>query len=288
MGRPRPRFSPGYFRVGSTSTERPSPRFCARRRGRRGCASPPPRSLGALFRRGRRGRSPRSSRDNGPVRRDALLAGGGPQRSPIFLALVSPADKVVGRAAAGKDRLRLDVGARGDIAPCFAVGPVLLGGEPVQLARRKVGVHAAFVTQGYGEAGVGCAFGQFDHIELRIDRDGRPEQPEDLVDEMAAEVAQEAAGRAGLERYWVVEVHARMHPPEPAEAAVGDDLTQRLDVGVEAAVVEDPEHDALRLCRGVELAGALGATARRACRRSRAARHRWPRAPARAGSAAVS
>ena len=50
------------------------------------------------------------------LRRDPLLASGGPEGSPEILALVSPAGEVIDGAAAGKDCLGLDVGAGRDVA----------------------------------------------------------------------------------------------------------------------------------------------------------------------------
>lgn len=45
-----------------------------------------------------------------------------------------------------------------------------------------------------------------------------------------------------------------MHPPEPAEAALRDDLSQRANVGVEPSIMEHAENDALDLRGGVQLA----------------------------------
>ena len=58
--------------------------------------------------------------------------------------------------------------------------------------------------------------GQLDHVELGVDRHGGAEKPEHLVDDVTAEVAQEAAGRAGLER-----VRARRAPCASGGARAG-------------------------------------------------------------------
>ena len=56
---------------------------------------------------------------------------------------------------------------------------------------------------------------------------------------MAAEIAQEPARGAGLERMGIVEVHARVHAPKPAETAPVENLAQRENVRVPAPIVED-------------------------------------------------
>src|SRR4051794_36369367 len=142
------------------------------------------------------------------LRRYPLDAGCRPERSPELLAVMTPAFEVIDRALAGEYGLRLDVGAGCHVASAVAVRPELAHVQSVELARRDVRARAAFVTERHGEAGVRPASWQVHEVELGVDRRHGAEQPQHLIDEVAAEVAQQATGGPGLQRGRVVEIHA--------------------------------------------------------------------------------
>lgn len=140
----------------------------------------------------------------------------------------------------------------------LAVGAVFLCHQPVDLACLEVGADAACMVERQGETRVRAACRQVDHVELRVHGSNRAEEPEHLVDEVAAEITQEAAGRARVERRRFVEVHAGVDATEPAEAASVELAAQRTDVGVPAAVVKDGEDDPPLRGSACEIARGIG------------------------------
>ena len=88
------------------------------------------------------------------------------------------------------------------------------------------------------------------------------QEPDHLVDEVAAQVAKQPSARSGLERCRVVEVEAGVHPPQLPQPAAPDDGCEGADVGVPAPVVEHRQQQAGGFGRGRELTadgGAMGA-----------------------------
>ena len=113
--------------------------------------------------------------------------------------------------------------------------------EPFETAR------TARVAQSEGEACVGRPLRPFDHVHLCVGGKDGPEQPEHLVDEMAAQIAQKSADRAGLQRQRIVKIHARMQAPQSSEPAFVEHPLQGAYVGVHPAIVEHAQHHTLRL-----------------------------------------
>ena len=119
-------------------------------------------------------------------------------------------------------------------------------------------MRAVGVADGDGEARVRGAGGQLHKIEPSVDRDGWAEKEERLIDKMPAEVTQEAAGRASLQRFGFVEVQAGVYAPDLTKGAVGNDLAEGAEIGVPAAVLETPRTTPFAPCGAVEFSGRFG------------------------------
>ncbi len=108
------------------------------------------------------------------------------------------------------------------------------------------------------ETGIRWPLGQVDQIQMRTDRDHRPQKPQHLIDKMAAQIAQQPAVGAGLQCMGIVQIHPRMQPPQPAQPTAVQHPFQRADIGVASPVVKDGQHHALAPRRLVKLARGCG------------------------------
>ncbi|MCY1228269.1 hypothetical protein D9M72_405710 [compost metagenome] len=190
--------------------------------------------------------------------RYAELAGRRRQRSPAGLVLIAPRGRIARRAPARDGRNRLNVALLRDITAVGTEQPQFPRDQPVALGGRHVGRHAAPVHDGHEEARVGAAGVQVHPVERGEDGGGRAEEPQRLVHQMAAEVAQQPARRAGLEGVRLVEVEAGLEPRHLPYRAGPQHRAERPDVRVPAAVVEHIEDHAGGRGRLDQLAAHLG------------------------------
>ena len=106
-----------------------------------------------------------------------------------------------------------------------------------------MGPHAAPVRDGHEEAGVGAAGVQVRPVERGVNGGRGAEEPQRLIHQVAAEVAQQSARGAGLERFRLVEIEAGLEARHLPYLAGVQHRAERADVRVPAAVVEHVEDD---------------------------------------------
>jgi hypothetical protein len=112
------------------------------------------------------------------------------------------------------------------------------------------------VRERHGEAAVGAAAVQVEVVELGVDGPGRTEQPQHLVDQVAAQVAEQPGVRADLQGGRVGLLHPGLDAPQLTQLPTPQDGGQGADVGVPTAVVEHVQRNPRVPGRGHQLAAA--------------------------------
>jgi hypothetical protein len=101
------------------------------------------------------------------------------------------------------------------------------------------------MRNGDDEAGIGMSLGKLQRVQIRRYRAcPSPEQPQRLVDEMAAQIAQQSTVGSGFQGLWLIEVETWVETPDVTQQAAVEHVTEGSDVGVPAPVVEDAQQDA--------------------------------------------
>lgn len=86
---------------------------------------------------------------------------------------------------------------------------------------------------------------------MRMNRSDRAEQPQHLIDHMAAKIAQQSTLGSVFQRCGIVLFHPRLNAPDPAQPPAVQHLFQRAHIRVTAPVVKNAQRDAPGLCGGL-------------------------------------